>query len=236
MTLLASLVLAQERCAFCKSDAGVSKVNYTAGALPVCAKCQSTLPPCDVCQLPCGEKRYRDGRFLCASCKKTGITSQADALKLYAEVQTFIKGTLGGIAITPWPPVQCVDKDELQTKFSEGGRSMNVGGFYRPYNPEMIYILSYEPRLEAGAVLAHEYTHAWQTRNCPQQDRAVTEGFASWVEYKYLLSKGERAQAEQIKQKNDPDYGAALVKILEQEKKLGSPAKLIEWARTAKKL
>jgi len=229
-------VLAQERCSFCKSDTAVSPVNYTAGARPVCEKCQTTLPPCDVCHLPTNEKRYRDGRFLCASCKQTGVSGQAEALKLYAEIQAFIKGTLGGIAITPWPPVQAVDKDELQTRFSEGGRSMNVGGFYRPYNPEMIYILSYEPKLDAGAVLAHEYTHAWQTRNCPQQDRALVEGFASWVEYKYLVSKGERAKAEQLKRKSDPDYGASLVKLLELEKKLGTPAKLIEWVRTAKKI
>ena len=67
IALLASLALAQERCLFCKSDTHVTNVPYAYGARPVCERCQTTLPKCDVCALVTNEKRWRDGRFLCAS-------------------------------------------------------------------------------------------------------------------------------------------------------------------------
>ncbi|MBI3928717.1 MAG: hypothetical protein HY319_24470 [Armatimonadetes bacterium] len=232
--LLGPGVLAQEACVFCKGVDGVRSIDYCDGAHPVCSRCARKLPRCQLCRNPTDAAVHRDGRLICQFCRKTGVFDQKQLDRIYTEVQQFVKVALKGIQIQPPPPVQLVDKDELQTKFTEGGRSMDVGGFYRPYNPEMIYVLTgYQP-LECAATMVHEYTHAWQSRNCTSQDRAVTEGFASWVEYKYLMSRGERSEAEQLKRKSNPDYGEALLKFLELEKKLGTPG-VIKFARESPK-
>jgi hypothetical protein len=222
--------MSAKTCIFCHSDRDVSMVKYRDGvSYPVCAQCQRTLPRCSECGNPTDQKPYRDGRTLCAVCKATGIFTPDQAQKVQLEVQGFVRNLLG---FSDSPPMQVVDKDELQTKFSEGGRSMDVAGFYRPYNPEMVYILSGKQALEDGAVLAHEYTHAWQSRNCPPQDRALTEGFASWVEYQYYTAHGAPGEAARLTRKRDPDYGASLVSLLAREQRMGRAA-FLAWVRKA---
>ncbi len=230
-----TLVTAENSCVFCKSSQNLKRLRYPDGLHPVCYSCRKHLPLCTLCGNPTASPPYRDGRNICRFCKRTGIFHQEQLEQIYTSVRKFVQNTLKGLSITPPPPVKLADLDEIQTKFSETGRSMEVGGFYRPYNPEMIYILSgYQPE-ECAAVLVHEYTHAWQSRNCPLQDRALKEGFATWVEYKYLMSIGRPRKAFRLTQKNDPDYGASLIKLLAYEKKT-NPHKVIEYARTHKKL
>lgn len=220
LVLLTPAVLAQTPCTYCGASADLQTIEYRDQPRQVCVMCRKKLPRCQVCGNPSNQKAYRDGRDICQGCLATGVFDQARLDTVYQQVQKFINSYLGGIAIKPPPPAQLADKDELQTKFIEGGRAMDVGGFYQPYNPEKIYILSGDTDVETAATLVHEYTHAWQSRNCPSQDRALTEGFASWVEYKYLVSRGETYKAQALTRKPDPDYGAALVKFLELEKKL----------------
>jgi hypothetical protein len=153
---------------------------------------------------------------------------------LATQVQGFLQQQLGPEAKN-LPPIQLVDLDEMQTKFNEGGRAMDVVAFYRPYNPEMVYLLSGESVLESGSHLAHELTHAWESRACPQQDRALTEGFACWVQYQYLLSKGATAEAERLTRHQDPDYGASLVKLLKRSQSLGRD-KFLAAMKKARKL
>jgi hypothetical protein len=170
--------------------------------------------------LPSDQPIYRDGRNICTGCKRTGIFRQ-DALEaIYKDVLAYL-GTSLKMKVDRPPPVQIADYDEIQTKFVEGGRSMEVAGFYRPFAPEMIYILSGYQKVRVTSTLCHEYTHAWQSRNCPLQDRALKEGFACWVQYRYLINCKERAEADALLRCSDPDYGESLVKCLDLERRLG---------------
>ena len=237
LLLLALPALARDVCFFCHHDGSqfpLEVVKYAAGPQVVCASCRQKLASCTVCHLPTNNKVYRDGRTLCASCLKLNLANQQQAEKLYTSVVRFVDKLLKD-KVSPLPPVRICDDDELQTKFQEGGRAMRVIGFYHPYNPEQIYILSFEPLIDAGATLAHEFTHAWQSRHSVSQDRALKEGFACWVEYHYLLSLGETNRAYALTQHDDPDYGASLRQLLEIEKRQGKSA-VIQLGRTGTKL
>ncbi|MCE7869397.1 hypothetical protein DYH09_03360 [bacterium CPR1] len=237
LLLIVPALAASEKCAFCRHDGGqypLREVDYATGSQWVCQRCLDKLSRCSVCRLATDRKLYRDGRTLCASCLKLNLANQAQAESLYNKVVKFVDGLLGD-RVKPLPPVRICDDDELQTRFIEGGRAMQVAGFYQPYNPEQIYIRSYETLVEAGGTLAHEYTHAWQSRHAVQQDRALKEGFANWVEYHYLVSIGEPGRAASLTQSSDPDYGASLQRLLELERKSGKAA-VIKLGRTGTKI
>lgn len=227
--------LAKEICQFCKSDVDVRMVPYRTGSLPVCERCLRTKPRCDLCGSPSGEKRYRDGREICAVCKKTGMFEPSRASALAREADAFLTRMLGPKFTGNLPPIQLVDLDEMQTKSNEGGRAVDAIAFYRPYNPEMVYVLTGETELDSCEHLVHELTHAWQSRACPSQDRALKEGFASWMQYQYLLSKGARQQASALPMHQDPDYGASLAYLLKREATLGQ-AKFLQAVQKARKL
>ena len=229
-------VLAKETCIYCKGDTQLQVLQFADGPKSVCALCLKKYPACSICGNPTNLPQHRDQRFFCPSCKKTGIFSDTQAIGLQKEVVNFLQSQLGPTALNPCPPIRMCDKDELQTKFIEHGRAMNVGGFYSPYNPEMVYLLTGESAIELQSTMAHEYTHAWQSRNCGQQDRAVTEGFATYIQYKFLVSKGKMHMAERLTRHQDPDYGASLNKLLEREKSMGGVKNVVEWAKKARSL
>lgn len=231
--LLLQTVWAQNRCYFCNSQNAVRSVRYGKDSHYVCGECRAKAQVCDLCARPGEVELLNDGRRACSTCRKTRVLDQAQLESVYSRVKAFL-GTQK-LLLPNLPPVKLANKDEIQTKFSESGRAMDVAGFYSPYNPEQIYVLSGQTVDECAATLTHEYVHAWQSRNCPSQDRALTEGFASWVEYKFLMAEGRRAQAERLLRRNDPDYGASLKSLLEMEGKVGAEG-VIKFAKTATKL
>jgi hypothetical protein len=233
--VLCAAVLADDPCRYCRGDKLLKKMHFVDGDKSVCELCAKKLPKCDECHLPTDLPKLRDGRFFCPSCKSLGVWTETTARNLQQSVVTYLQSLLGPTALKPCPPVKVVDQDEIQTKFTASGRSIQVSGFYQANNPEMVYLLSGSPPIELLSVMSHEYTHAWQSRNCPAQDRALSEGFACWTQYKFLVSRGELNRAEQLTRHQDSDYGASLVKILEREKKIG-PVKLVEWVKKARNL
>jgi hypothetical protein len=199
---------------------------------PVCETCMKGKSKCDVCGGPTNAKQEVDGRFICPECKKVAIDSKPEMDAIYLEVQRFVEG-LTGLKVDRLPPVMLVMSDEMDTRFAEGsGRSFRAHAFYQPYNPELIYVLSGHSAYDLGPTLAHEFTHAWQSRHCPQQDRMLKEGFASWVAYKYAEARGYREQMNQMKRARDPDYGEGLRRCLEIEKKSGIRG-VVEFVRKA---
>ncbi len=226
--------LAQQACYFCNSQSGVRQVKFGRESYPLCNDCRNKPQVCDLCHRQASSPELlQDGRMVCARCKATAVLSQEQLERLYERVKGFLRTEK--LLVPNPPPVKLADKDEIQTKFTRSGRAMDVAGFYSPYNPEEIFILSGQTEETCAATMVHEYTHAWQSRNCPSQDRAVTEGFASWVEYHYLMSVGRSYEAQSLTRKSDPDYGASLQTLLEMEKKVGK-AGVIEFAKTATKL
>ena len=126
-------------------------------------------------------------------------------------------------------------KDEVQTHLANaGGRSISVGGYYQPYNPEQIWIVSGRTKNQTISDMAHELTHAWQSTECPLQDRTIKEGLAVWCEYKILIMLGEKAMAQRLTLWEDPDYGGGLRLFLKVEKEGGIPA-VLEYAKKTKK-
>ena len=225
--LLTSLVFAQEQCYLCRRaspPAPLQTLKYTElrnVEHRVCSTCVKDKTACSICSGPTSTKPEVDGRTICPDCKKIAIDTPAKAEALYKEVQSFVQ-TLTGVKVEGAPPLRLVQSDELDTRFAESsGRSFRAHAFYQPYNPEMIYLLTGHSAYDLGPTLAHEFTHAWQSRTCPPQDRMVTEGFASWVGYKYALSKGYHEQAQRMLGARDPDYGEGLRRCLEIEKKSG---------------
>lgn len=198
----------------------------------VCEPCQRTQPACSVCAAPTKSPKEVDGRFICPECKKVAIDSEAELQPLYREVQRYVE-TLTGKKVDKAPPVLLVQADEMETRFAEGsGRSFRPHAFYRAYNPEIIYVLSGHSAYDLGPTLAHEFTHAWQSRHCPQQDRMLSEGFATWVGYKYAQSRGFHRQMSQMQGSRDPDYGEGLRRCLEIEKRSGVKG-LVEFVQKA---
>ena len=227
--------LAQDPCVFCHGQTEVRQLKYRDGMHPVCGLCIKRLPTCLLCGQPTKAAPAKDGRLICQFCRKVGVFSQTELDSIFAKIRKYVDKELGGEVVSPSLYVQIADKDELQTKLNEGGRAVDANGFYQPYNPEKIYILTGLTRGDCSGVAAHEYTHAWQSRNCPSQDRALTEGFACWVQYHYLVSAGFRDDAKDLLGRSDADYGQSLHKLLEMEKKVGMK-KVIEFARTARDL
>lgn len=227
--------LAQQACHICKSTVGVQDFEYRTGSLPVCSKCASSKPRCDLCQAPSGTRTHRDGRDICAVCLKTGVFSPSRVQLIAKEANAYLARILGPKFTKSLPPIQLVDQDEMQTKFNEGGRVVDAIAFYQAYNPELVYVLTGVTEMEISHHLVHELTHAWQSRACPSQDRALVEGFATWMEYQFLLSKGEQAEARRLTRHQDPDYGASLVHLLARSQALGQ-AKFLEQIQKARKL
>lgn len=188
---------------------------------PICETCAEKEPRCGVCKSPTKAKKELDGRHICPECKKVAIDTEAEVQALYKEVQAYVAELTGKKVDSP-PPIRLVQRDEMQTRYAESAsRIIDVHAFYRPYNPEMIYVLSGHSADDLGPTLAHEFTHAWQSRHCPQQDTQVKEGFATWVGYKFALSKGNRWKANEYMSFRDNDYGGGLRHCLGIEKKKG---------------
>ena len=162
------------------------------------------------------------------------MDSSQEIQALYSDVQRFTKKLLKKTVDSP-PPVSLVENDEMLTRYHESSsRSLVPHAFYRPYNPEIIYVLSGHSKRDLGPTLAHEFTHSWQSRHCPQQDRQVKEGFATWVGYKYALARGYRREASALKRRRDHDYGQGLRHCLAIEKKKGVKG-LLEFVTTETK-
>ncbi|MEC7348258.1 MAG: hypothetical protein VYB60_05230, partial [SAR324 cluster bacterium] len=84
----------------------------------------------------------------------------------------------------------------------------------------------------AWITLAHELTHFWQKRNCPNpQDLALLEGFAEWTAYK-LAEHHELYRAMLSMRRNVAEpYHTGLHTLLALEQKLGVQG-VIQFAKT----
>jgi hypothetical protein len=126
-------------------------------------------------------------------------------------------------------------REEVQVHFnSTGSRNISVGGYYQAFNPETIWMVAGHSKTRTTSDIAHELAHAWQSSNCPLQDRIITEGFATWCGFKTALMLGDRDFASRILGITAPDYAEGLKLFLAVEKKEGIPG-VIQFARTATK-
>ncbi|MCA9435520.1 MAG: hypothetical protein KC978_07020 [Candidatus Omnitrophica bacterium] len=92
---------------------------------------------------------------------------------------------------------------------ADDSSSPTVGAFD---DKEGVGVLTIRPGLGGRVlvqVIAHEWTHAWQSENCPRgQDLKVHEGFAQWVTGELLRELGWDREFENLSTRED-FYGEA---------------------------
>ena len=118
-----------------------------------------------------------------------------------------------------------VKSEELDNVYSGTYRGSEIGLHRYANGVHEVYIMKGMSEDSFEATLAHELTHAWQIERCvPEQDLVVREGFARWIEYKYLDFIGAYVLANRVKNDADPVYGVGLKKMFELEDKIGDKA------------
>ncbi len=172
-------------------------------------------------------------KILIPSSKSGGgkmVKTEADARACYNDAKKFNE-TLG-IVINEDIPMKCVSRDELLKEYSKssGGYEGDVFAFYKTI-PETIFLpLGYSYHLVMPAC-AHELSHAWQTRNCPQyQNIILKEAFASWVQSKAYASVGKRDLAAKRMRSNVAKEQKMLDYIANLEKQ-GGPAAVLDYCK-----
>lgn len=167
---------------------------------------------------------------LTAVAARAAVTEEAQAEALFKKAREVLASL--GLTVPREILLKLRTRDELMVENNtSGGRTLELNGFYRAYNPESIWMVSGLSETETIGVLAHELTHAWQSTNAPLQDRKLTEGFARWAEYHVLQAINQPGEAERLTRDRDPDYGGGLRFLLQLEKEKGAPA-VMEFART----
>jgi len=177
------------------------------------------------------------GVMLLSTCSQSTadsvIKDDADGLPCFQEARRLLASI--GVTIPRDILLKVRPREEVQVQYiSSGGRSIQVGGYYQPCDPEQIWIIAGQSRISTIADMAHELAHAWQSTYAPPQDRTITEGFAMWCEYKVLLLLGAREKAASLLRLDDEDYGKGLRLFLAIESKSGASG-VLEYAKTATK-
>lgn len=164
--------------------------------------------------------------------QKDAVTTQEQGEECFKEARRLL--TSLGLTIPRQILLRVRPQDEVQTHLANaGGRTVKVGGYYQPYGPEQIWIVAGQSKNQTISDMTHELAHAWQSTECPLQDRTIKEGFAVWCEYKILVMLGEKAMAHELTLRADPDYGGGLRLFLKVEKEGGVPA-VLEYAKKTK--
>lgn len=155
-------------------------------------------------------------------------------LEIYQQVQDFLAGHLN-FPVSPPPYLTMATKDEILVQHNAAGVRIttDLAGFYRPFNPEKIFILDELPKNEIGGVIAHELAHAWASRNLPSLLDVLEEGFAQWVEFKWFEFKGDKKMMNRLLENPDPVYGNGL-RILHQAEQKDGHQKVMEILKNGK--
>jgi len=220
------------RCNICNTI--IEGEYFTCNNNKYCKKCYELYSHCSDCGVPAGPSgvNLRDGRTLCSNCYAVAIFDRKKVNNIFEEVRETLKKNHKITVKFPIKEINPVDKTRLNelllNKSLEYVPDDGVAGlhYYEKINGRLkvseIYILNGLTPRKILAVIAHEYSHAWQAENCPdRQDNRVREGFAEWVSFKILKTKGYNEEAENMLKTTDPVYGEGLKKYIDLEKKYG---------------
>lgn len=216
--------------------------------LRYCEECYATQPRCDICQVPLNDrgrviKSQGSTTYRCSTCFQTAITTFPEAEQLYRETAGLLHQQLE-LTIPYLPRLHIVSRDQLSTLHAEqadpltataapAAEQQHLLGYFQRNNQEFdIYIEQFLPRALFQAVAAHELAHAWQSVHASQnQSLKILEGFAEWVAYRTLLSRGYQRDAARLTRRNDL-YGEGLQYFIALERQQGRQ-QVLQRARVA---
>lgn len=191
----------------------------------------------------------KDGRMTCLSCATDGVYD----VKRMEEVRKRVWPTLSALGI-PLPVgdvvIRVVGKDVIERQALKINARGNLRGLtlttYKIISngksnnttfEHEILILYGMPHIECSSVLAHEYAHIWLNERFIEDTPPVVEGFCNLVSEAILLKeKGKLASIirENMKQSDNPVYGAGYRRMKQRLAVLGWPALLAEMKSKSK--
>ncbi len=125
------------------------------------------------------------------------INDEAEAKILYQKAVDYIKQMKMDVGRDIY--MRFEEPEHIKVHASNGGRSgENVFAFYRPMGPELIFMPKGATAIDFYTAAVHELTHAWNSSNCPPQDRSVNEGLSKWMEFMSCMALGNRRKAGRI--------------------------------------
>ena len=128
-----------------------------------------------------------------ASAERT-IDKEEDAKVIYAQAKAFVARYK--MSVPRDVIMRFETRDQIKADYSRSGRSgEHTRAYYQPHSPECICIPEGLEETEFFATAVHELTHAWQSSECPIQDRGVVEGAAYWMTSKAYAQKGRTDRA-----------------------------------------
>lgn len=157
-----------------------------------------------------------------ASAQNNAITANAQGEECLSAARDILAGY--GLKVDRKIPVEVCSPEVFQGHHTliSGGTGSDIGGYYQAYAPESIWILTGYNREYAIGVIAHELAHAWQSTEAPaKQEKTLKEGFATWCQYKTLMTLGAKSYAKNLFYLSDTDYSRGLRIFLEIEAKNG---------------
>lgn len=145
----------------------------------LCQPCGSKAKNFGLCH-GCGELNNRSKHRWCAECSTDAVYPKpAERLEtLLSDVMSFLK-TEFQMEVEQYCKLTLITARQFKKK---GWNS--VGLYQRRGDVRNIYLEEGMPEPLFMAALAHEAVHAWQEENCPRQTEILSEGLASWIEYK----------------------------------------------------
>lgn len=144
---------------------------------------------CFSCGLPCGpvHRRLSDDRVVCEPCYRNALITPRQLFPVYEETIDFFRRKLK-MKFKEEPHLKVVDSRFMKKHFNCSPYTWGV--YVKKEEAEALYIISGISLDKAYTTLAHEMTHFWQKRNCPQgQNLVLVEGFAEWVAYQLAHHK-----------------------------------------------
>lgn len=207
-----------KNCEIC--GAPVRKGNKVEGAL-LCNRCFRKLSTnCWICnkRVSKGNGQYiYSNMFICENCLSKPMDGPAEINALYKKVQDILEkefnmriGASANIEIS-------------KVRGTIMGYRRSITNYYGREMAGKIGIQHKMNVLLTLATLAHEYAHEWQLRKNPKLTRLVlVEGFATWVEYKFMCRIGQRDLSIKLIEGSPQIYRDGFGIMMELEKEYGT--------------
>ena len=164
------------------------------------------------------------------------IETDKDAGAMLQKARQTLKGRLN-MQLNQPVDVRLVTGQELDSIMKNSSYRGNIVGIHTMEDGRhVVYMMRGMGRDQFFGTLCHELTHGWQAENCPNQELALREGLAVWVEYKCLYFDGAYTLANRLNNNiADPVYGVGYRFIQSLEKKFGQ-GEVLEQVKKLKRI